>query len=332
MLVTGAGGFLASRMAEVFAASGAERIVLLEIAEQALFGICSKMTAQGWDDRCIPVLGSVCDHGLLQALFEEHRPDYILHAAALKHVPLMERNPFAAVATNAIGSWTLAKAAEECGIPRVLLLSTDKAVAPRSIMGASKRIAEMAVLARGFTAVRLVNVLGSPSSVGPIFAEQIERGGPATVTHRAARRFFLTLEEVTGLLAEAIAVREPEGLFVPDPGEPVLITELAQRMIQTVRGAAEPRAIPVVFTEPRPGDKLEELLVGESERVGEAVTSGLRQVLTPPMPEPEGGLRSLAAASRDRNLDSLLREVRKLVADYEPSILLRQTIAGGVAQ
>ena len=175
VLVTGAGGFIGSEMVRVLAASGAEPIILLEIAEQALFAVSAEMAARGYGDRCIPILGSVGDRALLAALFDEHHPEVVLHAAALKHVPLMERNPFAAVATNGIATWRLAKIAAEHRVRQMILVSTDKAVAPHSIMGASKRIAELAVLAHPefATAVRLVNVIGSPGSVVPLFAEQI---------------------------------------------------------------------------------------------------------------------------------------------------------------
>lgn len=329
IVITGAGGFIGSEMVRVLSASGAESIVLLEIAEQALSEIFSEMTTKSCGGRCVPVLGSVGDRSLLRALFAEHRPDFVLHAAALKHVPLMERNPFAAVATNAVGTWTLVEVAAERGVPRLLLISTDKAVAPRSIMGASKRIAEMAVLARGFTAVRLVNVLGSPGSVGPIFAEQIGRGGPVTVTDRRARRFFLTLQEVAELLAEVIEMQEPAGLFVPDPGEPLLITELAQRMMESAGDAGEPRSIPVDFTGLRPGDKLEEELVGRSERQGEAASLGLRRVNSASPRDLEECLRRLASVLHDRDLEPLLREMESLVPDYEPSALLREAVAAG---
>ncbi len=218
VLVTGAGGFIGSEMARVFAASGAAEIVLLEIAEQALFDVDREMAARGLGGRWVPVLGSVCDRALLTAVFEQHRPEIVLHAAALKHVPLMERNPFAAVETNAVGTWRLARIAAEYSVRRMILISTDKAVAPHSIMGASKRIAELAMLAHpGTTAVRLVNVIGSPGSVAPLFAEQIAQGGPVTVTHPAARRYFFTLDEVVALLAEVFESDGAHGVLVPEP-------------------------------------------------------------------------------------------------------------------
>jgi FlaA1/EpsC-like NDP-sugar epimerase len=308
-------------MVRVLAASGAQKIVLLEIAEQPLFMIFSEMTAQGCADRCIPVSGSVCDRSLLTALFDEHRPELVLHAGALKHVPLMERNPFAAVATNAIGTWTLAQIAAEFRSPRLILVSTDKAVAPHSIMGASKRIAELVLLNRGFTAVRLVNVIGSPGSVGPIFAEQIAHGGPVTVTDPAARRFFLTLDVVVGLLAEAMEAESASGILIPNPGEPLRIEELARRMI-----AATGRPIPIVFREPRPGDKRDEALLAPSEQLGEAATAGLCRVISPAARDLDDALRGLASAIDARDLPLLLREVEALVPDYQPSELLRSSV------
>ena len=324
LLVTGAGGFIGSEMVRVFAASGAAEIVLLEIAEQPLFEIFSEMTTLGCAGRCIPVLGSICDRGLLKALLAEHRFDLILHAAALKHVPLMERNPFAAISTNAIGTWTLAELAAESGVPRVVLISTDKAVAPHSMMGASKRIAELATLAHGFTAVRLVNVIGSPGSVGPIFADQIACGGPVTVTDPAARRFFFTLDQVVQLLAEAIEVDEPAGIFVPDSGEAILIEDLARRMIAThVRATNQAQDIRIVFTEPRPGDKLDESLLAPCEQLGDRATPGLHRVLGRAVPPLVAHISALESAVAARDLPLLLREVESLVPGYQPSALLR---------
>jgi len=319
VLVTGAGGFIGSEVARVFAASGAAKIVLLEIAEQALFDVDREMAGRGLGQRSVLVLGSVCDAALLAAVFEEHRPEIILHAAALKHVPLMERNPFAAVETNALGTGRLARLAREHGVRRMILVSTDKAVAPHSIMGASKRIAEMAMLAHpGYAAVRLVNVIGSPGSVAPLFAEQIAQGGPVTVTHREARRFFLTLDEVVALLAEAVVSEDACGVLVPDAGEPVLVAELARRMI-----AASGRDVAMEWIGPRPGDKLDEALVGPQERCMGRATRGLRQVAGPGFAGLDARIAGLEAAMAARDVATLLRCVEELVPDYRPSALLR---------
>jgi len=319
ILVTGAGGFIGSQMVGLLAASGAERIVLLEIAEQSLFDIASEMTSLGFGDRIIPVLGSVCNLSLLGALFDEHLPELVIHAAALKHVPLMERNPFAAVATNGIATWQLAKVAAEHRA-RMILISTDKAVAPHSIMGASKRIAELAILAHPqFAALRLVNVIGSPGSVGPIFAERIAHRAPVSVTHPRAQRFFMTPGEVIALLAEAISAESAHGILVPDPGDPILIADLARRMI-----AAAGSGSTIVFTELRPGDKLSESLVSPDEQYSSLATPSLRRVLSPAASDPDPTIRALEAAVATRDLSQLLSLVKHLVPNYEPSILLRE--------
>jgi FlaA1/EpsC-like NDP-sugar epimerase len=324
VLVTGAGGFIGSEMVRIFAASGASQISLLEIAEQPLFAVEREMTACGFGDRCIPILGSVCDRVLLTALFGEHRPELVLHAAALKHVPLMERNPFGAVETNSVGTWLLAQVAHKHRVRNMILISTDKAVAPHSIMGASKRIAELAILAHpGFAAVRLVNVIGSPGSVAPLFAEQIARAGPVTVTHPAARRFFLTLDEVVAHLAEAIAAESAEGILIPDPGEPILIADLARRMIAASSPhAREAHDIAIVFSEPRPGDKLNESLLSSGESDADRPTRALRRVASPAASGLDAHIRSLESAIAARDLPLLLHLVEELVPDYQPSALL----------
>lgn len=328
VLVTGAGGFIGAEMVRRLAASGARRIVLLDVAEQPLFGIYAEMMRKGYGNRCEPALGSVCDAALLRALFEEHRPEIVLHAAALKHVPLMERNPLAAVETNALGTWRLAEAARAHGAQAMILVSTDKAVAPHSIMGAAKRIAELVMLqearrgAMRCAAVRLANVIGSPGSVGPLFEEQIELGGPVTVTHPEATRYFLTLADVAALLAQAMDSDAAEGVLIPDPGQPVRIVDLAKRMMDLAK-----RDMPVEFVGLRPGDKLDERLMGAEERDGGAATVGLRRVESPAARGLKAQLRALVTATAARDLPALLRVVMDLVPDYEPSVVLRESIA-----
>lgn len=319
-------------MVRAFAASGAAHIVLLDICEQHLFEIHAALAAQGYADRCTPILGSVCDRSLLDALFAEHRPQLILHAAALKHVLLMEQNPLAAVATNTLGTATLAEAAATHAARHLILVSTDKAVAPHSIMGASKHIAEQIMLAPDRhvrkTAVRLVNVIGSPCSVGPLFAEQIAHGGPVTVTHPAANRFFLTLSEVTSLLAEAIEA-EAAGLLIPNPqvtSEPILIADLARRMIGASR-----RNIPIVFTRPRPGEKQEESLVAPGESLGEPATPSLNRVESPVTPDLTEHLQAIEFALAARDRVETLRLVQHLVPAYQPSALLRDFVSEPLA-
>jgi FlaA1/EpsC-like NDP-sugar epimerase len=240
----------------------------------------------------------------------------------------MERNPFAAVATNSVGTWILAQIAAEYRTPQMILISTDKAVAPHSIMGASKRIAELAMLAHPqFTTVRLVNVIGSPGSVAPLFAEQIASGGPVTVTHPSASRFFVTIEEVVALVVQAIADSQ-HGILVPDPGAPIRIEDLARRMIElNARENAETRKIPIVFTEPRPGDKLDESLISPRETYAANATPDLRNVISPAFHGLDDAIRALESAITDRDLAFLLKLVEQLVPDYEPSTVLRDAAA-----
>lgn len=320
VLVTGAGGFIGSEMARVLARSGAERVVLLDICEQHLFEIAEEIGERG-----VAVLGSVCDGVLLDELFREHRPEWVIHAAALKHVPLMERNPLAAVETNALGTWRVAEAAESWDARRMVLVSTDKAVAPRSIMGAAKRIAELVMLERSRmrrSSLRLVNVIGSPGSVAPLFAEQIAQGGPVTVTHPEARRYFMTLDEVVRLLAQDMTNEDAGGVLIREPADAVRITELAERMI-----AASGRAVEIAYTGERPGDKLDEALLGAEERLGSWATAGLRRIISPRAESLDLHLRALEAAVAERNAAEALRLVGGLVPDYEASAVVRGIVA-----
>jgi FlaA1/EpsC-like NDP-sugar epimerase len=323
VLVTGAGGFIGAEMVRVLAASSAAKIVLLDICEQHLFEISSAMADRARGSRCVAVQGSVCDAALLDELFAEHRPEIVVHAAALKHVPLMESNPIAAVATNALGTWNVAQAAERQGARYMLLVSTDKAAAPCSIMGAAKRIAEQGMLAPGRmrrAALRLVNVIGSPGSVGPLFLEQIARGGPVTVTHQDARRWFFTLPETVRLLGEAISGRLG-GLLIPDPGEPMRIVDLARRMI-----AASGREVPIVFIEPRPGEKIDEAMLGDDEQLGGSASEHLRRVASPAAERLEIRIAQLEAAVAQRDGAEMLRLVCELVPGYRASAAVLASI------
>ncbi len=331
VLVTGAGGFIGAEMVRILAASGAASIVLLEIAEQPLFAIAHELEQRERGECCVPILvpilGSICDRGILNVIFDEHRPELVLHAAALKHVPLMELNPLAAVSTNSIGTWLLAQIAAEHDVGQMIFVSTDKAVAPHSIMGASKRIAELTIAAHPqFTAVRLVNVIGSPGSVAPLFAEQIALGGPVTVTDSAATRFFLTLDQAAGLLASAVTGKAT-GLLVPEPGEPICIEDLARRMI-----AASGCDIRVAITGPRPGDKRDESLLSERERYDSPAANGLRPVISPAIPHLDNHIAALASSVATRDLPVLLHLVQEIVPDYEPSVLLRERVTGRASQ
>jgi FlaA1/EpsC-like NDP-sugar epimerase len=304
ILITGAGGYIGSALVKALAAASPNRIVMLDSCEQNLFEI----------SRCVPgeaVLGSVTDLPLLDDLFERYHPSLVYHAAAYKHVPLLEANPFAAIHNNAIGTYTLAKAALRHGPSRLVLVSTDKAVNPHSIMGASKRIAELVFISLGMNAVRLGNVFGSTGSVVPIFRQQIAACEPVTVTHRYATRYFMTLADAVQSILAAGAADCEGRILLPDLGEPVRIEALARSMI----GDAQ---LPIRFTGLRPGDKLSEDLTYANE-VREGTSGPLTVFRTPNLSIVEliTMIDQLRAAS---TLDELLSAVSAAVPEYVPQV------------
>jgi FlaA1/EpsC-like NDP-sugar epimerase len=327
ILVTGAGGYIGCALTEALALTHPRFLILLDHSEQNLYEVSIRLAAAGMANYAA-ILGDILDKPLLTEIFERYHPEAIYHAAAFKHVPLMESNPIAVVRNNAIGTWELAKAAIQFDAERLLMISTDKAVNPRSIMGASKRIAELLVIGMSgsktkMNAVRLGNVLGSHGSVGPLFQQQIEDGGPVTVTHPDARRFFLTLNETVELILAATALDESGSIFVPRMNEPVEILAFAKRMIHEV-SPQNSREIEIVFTGLRPGDKLEEDFVSETEIVTPTSDDRLNRVkgLQVDSEALDASLSRISESVRERNLAALLAEVRRLVPEYKPSELL----------
>jgi FlaA1/EpsC-like NDP-sugar epimerase len=271
------------------------------------------------------ILGDILDAPLLEEIFERYRPDTIYHAAAFKHVPLMESNPLAVVRNNAIGTWELAKAAARFGVERVLMISTDKAVNPRSVMGASKRVAELGLLRMShpktrMNAVRLGNVLGSPGSVTPLFQQQIAEGGPVTVAHPEARRYFLTLGETVELILAAISLDESGCIFLPKMSAPIKILDLAKRMVQEAR-LETPGNIEIVLTRMRPGDKLEEGLSFAHETVEPTGDPRLHRVKAWDLDAAalDLSLSRISGYVQERNLAAVLGELSKLVPEYQAS-------------
>jgi FlaA1/EpsC-like NDP-sugar epimerase len=278
----------------------------------------------------VTVLGNICDPYLLPALFQQYKPQIIFHAAAFKHVPILENNPFAAIANNALGTYDLAKTAASQGCEQMILVSTDKAADPLSLMGASKRIAEMILLApqSGLArrkVVRLGNVLGSPGSVVPIFLDQIISGGPITVTHPNARRYFMTDSEAANALLSAASSEFGDGVFVPQLGEPIRILDLAMHLIETHKQELH-NTPETVFTALRPGDKLEEVLISQRESWGEETSTNyeentLRPVVSPAIPakDLDNAMDDLRSSLQRRDLRDMLRTVLRLVPEYRPS-------------
>ena len=281
VMVTGAGGSIGSELCRQLLAARPRKLVLLELSEVALYNIDQELQtlAQNIGVEIVPALGSVADTALLRKLLTTHGVEVILHAAAYKHVPLVEANPVAGFANNVIGTQVLAQSALDCGVRKFILVSTDKAVRPSNMMGASKRLAEMIVqdlASRNtkpedtvFSMVRFGNVLGSSGSVIPLFQDQISKGGPITLTHPDVTRYFMTIPEASRLVLLAGSFAKSGDLFVLDMGEPVSIHALARQMIEAhgyrVRDAENPDGdIEIQLTGLRPGEKLhEELLISE---------------------------------------------------------------------
>lgn len=274
VLVTGAGGSIGSELCRQILVAGPARILLFEQSEYSLYTIHRNLTEVS-DVEVVPLLGSVTDTLRMSQILRAWRPDIVFHAAAYKHVPLVEHNPLDGLRNNVIGTRRIAELAAEHGVGDFVLVSTDKAVRPTNIMGATKRLAELILqgLAREetgtrFSMVRFGNVLGSSGSVVPLFREQIRQGGPVTVTHRDITRYFMTIPEAAQLVVQACAMASGGEVFVLDMGEPVRIIDLARNMIElsglTIKSQAYPNGdIEIVTVGMRPGEKLyEELLIG----------------------------------------------------------------------
>jgi FlaA1/EpsC-like NDP-sugar epimerase len=273
VLVTGAGGSIGSELCRQIARVGPKKLVLVDNAENALFEIRRELEHDRHFNRCVAVLADVKDAVRVQEVFAEQKPGVVFHAAAYKHVPLMEENPVEAVRNNAVGTRIVAAAAGNGGVKRFVLVSTDKAVAPATVMGASKALAEWAVEAAQhryadtvFSTVRFGNVLGSSGSVVPIFRRQIAAGGPVTVTDEQMTRYFMTIPEAVQLIIRAGALDGSGGqVYVLEMGEPVKIVELARNMIR-LSGHEPDTDIAIEIVGRRPGEKIHEELFNPGER------------------------------------------------------------------
>jgi FlaA1/EpsC-like NDP-sugar epimerase len=320
VLVTGAGGSIGSELSLRLASLGVRRLILLDSSEQALYRMQSKLGSARSEPHVH--LGSVSDVTLLDELFQSHRPTLIFHAAAYKHVALLETQPLAAIANNALGTLALCECARRHGDARVVLLSTDKAVAPSSILGAAKRIAEQITLASGGVVARLANVLGSSGSVAETFCRQISAGGPVTITDRDAERYFLTSEEAVDMLMHAAVNRASPSLLVPNLQRAHSIMSLAQFLCEV----SSPKvALPFAFTGLRPGDKISEALWSGSESPIAIDQCDCLELLAPPVDEAllRRNLVTLKEAVQERNLAEAIAIVRGMAPDYLPSATVR---------
>ena len=310
VLVTGAGGSIGSELCRQLLTCKPECIVLLEHSELALYNISRELEELAGDLKIVPVLGSIIDYNLVVETLETHEIEVILHAAAYKHVPLVEMNCLEGLRNNVLGTRTVADAARNVGVERFILVSSDKAVRPTSVMGATKRLAEMVIQDMAtrspntrYAMVRFGNVLGSSGSVIPLFEDQIRRGGPVTVTHSDVSRYFMTVAEAVRLVLLAGTYARGGDVFVLDMGEPVVIRDVARQMIEnfgyTVRDEANPHGdIEIEITGLRPGEKLhEELLIGSD-------------MLTTPHPKI---LRAQEDHPSEIEMANVLQELRKAI-------------------
>ena len=273
VLVTGAGGSIGSEICRQVAAKGPSELLVLGHGEQSIYNLLESFALSGNKVPLVPIIADIADKVTLEAIFKKHMPNLVFHAAAHKHVPLMEDNPREALRVNSYGTRTLAEMAGKYRAERMVMISTDKAVHPSSIMGATKRIAERMLFYvqkrypdTSYMAVRFGNVLGSRGSVIPKFEQQIERGGPVTVTHKDMKRYFMLIPEAVSLVLQAGTMGKGGELFVLDMGEPVNIAQMAETLIR-LHGHEPYKDIKIEFTGIRPGEKLYEELFYDPDHV-----------------------------------------------------------------
>ena len=328
VLITGAGGYIGSALAKAIAGADPRLLILVDHSVENLDRVRSNLESVPQAAIC----GNITNQNLLTEVFEKYRPDTIYHAAAQKHVPQGEQDPLSTIENNVFGTEMLARTAIAFATPQLTMISTDKAVRPSSIMGASKRVAELVILSlagatTGMNAVRLGNVFGSSGSVVPRFAEQIANGGPLTVTHPEARRFFMTLPEALEIIFATAAIGD-SGLFIPELGEPLQILDLARRM-----AGGDTRLSDIIFTGLRPGEKVSE----ETLSAGEFTTPTKDRLLFRVNGRHvapgalDSALKDLSTAVEAHDLARVLEALLRLVPEYVPSESLSALAAlGGV--
>lgn len=325
VLVTGGGGSIGSELCRQIARYNPAKIVIFDIYENNAFTLKNSLDRQYCGAPQIEIrIGSVRELRRLREVFEEFHPSSVFHAAAHKHVPLMEDSPYEAVKNNILGTYNTAYCANEYGVKNFVLLSTDKAVNPTNVMGATKRVCELVVqhfskITKGtkFAAVRFGNVLGSNGSVIPIFKEQLENGGPITVTHPDITRYFMTIPEASQLVVQAGGLAKGGEIFVLDMGEPVKIVNLAENLIR-LSGFEPYKDIEIQFTGLRPGEKLYEELSMEEELDGRQKTGNDKIFVTKPLAIDDVQLEADIKAINELNPEEVRAYLKRLVPNYKP--------------
>lgn len=326
--VTGAGGSIGSELCRQILAANPERLLLIEQSEIALFDLEAELTAAGHACRIVPLIADIGDDIAMRTIFDRFHPAIAFHAAAYKHVPLMERQPAEAVKNNAIATARLAQLASASGVARFVLISTDKAINPTSVMGCTKRLAERLLQAEqrrsgnrtAFLAVRFGNVLGSSGSVIPVFRRQIAAGGPVTVTHPEMTRYFMTIPEAVGLVLQTAVIGRGGDVYVLDMSRPVRIYDMARQMIE-LSGYRPEIDIEIVFTGLRPGEKLFEEMRHDQETHEATVHERIFRLRHEgPVPDVDQWIRTLAATADLGDANRIKHHLRELVPEYRPHL------------
>jgi FlaA1/EpsC-like NDP-sugar epimerase len=327
VLVTGAAGSIGSEIVRQLARFAPEKIILLDQAESALFDFEYELNANFKDyfnqTKVVIVVADVTDELRLRKIFREHRPNIVFHAAAYKHVPMMENNPYEAVKVNVLGTKNVADLSVEFDVTKFVMVSTDKAVNPTNVMGATKRLAEMYTQSMNglgttrFIITRFGNVLGSNGSVIPLFTKQIKAGGPVTVTHPEITRYFMTISEASQLVLEAGTMGNGSEVFVFDMGQPVKVVDLAKKMIQ-LSGFEEGRDIKITFSGLRPGEKLYEELLNDNENCLPTHHPKIMKASVPPhsFVEMEIALNEIQKLLLNDTNTAIIKKIKYYVPEY----------------
>jgi FlaA1/EpsC-like NDP-sugar epimerase len=325
MLITGAGGSIGSELSRQVSDFRPREVILVDRSENYLFKLGLELHATRPEQHFVSVIADIQDVSAMREIFAQHRPDVVFHAAAYKHVPLMEQSCFQAVTNNIFGTYNVALVARQYGCKAFVMISSDKAVNPTSVMGVTKRIAELIILGlqhehMRYVAVRFGNVLGSNGSVVPIFQQQIAAGGPVTVTHPEARRYFMTIPEAVQLVLQASSMGSASDIFILEMGQQVRIEDLARNLIR-LSGLKPDQDIPIVYTGLRPGEKMFEELMLDGE--------GVKQTSHPKIRVLDGGpvsfeqvqlwLDELSELVEAKNIHGLVQTFRRIVPEYKPS-------------
>jgi len=333
VMVTGGGGSIGGELARQICRFGPRSLILLDHSENGLFHINLELEGKwleaGAEMEVVPVVADIRDRDKMDKIFKKHKPEVVFHSAAHKHVPMMEYHPDEAVMNNIIGTKNVAELAERYRAERIVMISTDKAINPTSVMGASKRVAEMVVKDLGsksntkFVAVRFGNVLESNGSVVPMFKQQIAGGGPVTVTDKEVKRYFMTLPEASQLVIQAGALGRGGEVFVLDMGEPIKVLDLAKELIR-LSGLEVGEDIDIKIVGLRPGEKLFEELLTEEERSGVLGDSGHEKIFIAKVEEVDGeklekDIKELKRLAKEMDSEGIVRKLQEMIPSYQPN-------------